>query len=248
MRRLLLAALVSWTVGSQAYGGELGEVDRDTYPKAISQRPLYLPPGMFELRLGGASDFAGNNQDRFNSKLDWIYGVASRFQVGVESELGAFPINEFQVGEVAVWADYNVVPNASFRLGGYMTAPRVADELDFGLGVLAAIPLRFSLTGAGAIVALPRLNFEEGGNHLELPLGIQYQLGDTVALLAGVGLETRNFEFNEGTWALPASVGMAIAFSRLLDFTAEYRFLDLAHGGAAGRDDRWVYAFFSVRN
>jgi hypothetical protein len=233
-----------------AFAQEFGEYDAESYPKQLTKRPLLLAASMFEVRFGGASNFVADaDTDRFNSKIDFSYGLGTRFQVGAESDLAAFPTDEFAVGELGVFAEYSLVPTISGRFGGFMIAPRdpVADDLSAKFGVRATLPMKFLLGKSMALFANSSFALLDGDSYVELPIGLQLQAFSALAFIVDTGIETRNFEFTdndtEDTWNMPFGVGASLSFTRKIDFTLAFRFTDVAND----TDDRWLLAFFSFR-
>jgi hypothetical protein len=247
----LLALVVICATAAPAIADDYAEYDKESYPKELVKRPLLLAPSMFEVRFGGASDFASDpSADRFKTKIDFIYGVGTRMQAGLETQLGLVPTDDFAVDNIAVWAEYNIVPTLSGRVEGFVLIPHdfVADELgDAVFGVRAGAPIRVSLGDKAALVSHPRIAFADGDSITEVPVGVQFQLVSSLAVVADLGLTTRNFEFTdddtEDTWDLPLSAGVVLHFSRKIDLTVEFLFTDVANDS----DSRWLLAFFSFR-
>lgn len=248
----LISSLAVFVAASPALAQEWGEYDAESYPKKMVTRPLLLAPSMFEVQFGGASNmFAGegfDGDDRFRSKVDFRYAVGTRFQFGADSELDAFPTDDFQVRNLSAWAEYNLVPTISARAGAYMVALR---DGDFGaeFGVRAGVPMKFRMGDNAALVANANISILDGDSILAIPVGLQLNLMESFVVQIDTGLETINFEFEdddmtgEDTWNLPLGFGATLSLTRKIDITAQFRFSDIANH----TEDRWVLAFFSFR-
>jgi len=248
---IVLSLAVLFTA-SPALAQEFGQYDADSYPKKLVKRPLLLAPSMFEVRFGGASNlFAGESfdaEDRFRSVIDFRYAVGTRFQFGADSDLDAFPTDDFAVRNLSGWAEYNLVPTLSGRVGAYMVVPRDIDgDLDAKFGVRAGLPMKFRLGDNAAIVANPSIALLDGDSIMETPVGVQLNLMESFAVQLDTGIETINFEFDDNdtadTWNMPLSFSAILSLTRKIDATVQFRFSDIANE----TKDRWILAFFAFR-
>lgn len=252
MRKLvgLIVSLAVFVGSGSALAQEFGQYDAESYPKKLVTRPLLLAPSMFEVRFGGASNlFAGEpfgDEDRFRSKVDFRYAVGTRFQFGADSELDAFPTDDFAVRNLGAWAEYNLVPTISGRVGAFMVAPRdLMDDLDAKFGVRAGLPMKFRLGDNAALVAHPSMALLDGDSIVSTPVGLQLNIMEAFAVQVDTGIETINFEFDDdnNTWNLPLGFGGTLSLTRKIDATVQFRFTDIANDV----EDRWVLAFFAFR-
>ncbi len=252
----LISSLAVFLAASPALAQEWGEYDAESYPKKMVTRPLLLAPSMFEVQFGGASNmFAGegfDGDDRFRSKVDFRYAVGTRFQFGADSELDAFPTDDFAVRNLSAWGEYNLVPTISGRVGVFMVVPHdfVEDKLgDAEFGVRAGLPMKLRLGDNAAFVANGNIALLDGDSILSAPVGLQLNLMESFVVQIDTGIETINFEFEdddmtgEDTWNLPLGFGATLSLTRKIDITAQFRFSDIANH----TEDRWVLAFFSFR-
>jgi hypothetical protein len=227
---------------------DLGQYDKESYPKALVERPLVLAPEMLELRIGAATDAVGNELDRINTRLDLLYGLGTRFQLGFESVLAALPTDSFQVADIATWAEYNIIPRMSARAGVYMRAPRdpATDELDAQFGGRLGLPMKFPVTSRIAVVANPTASFGDGDG-LEVPVGGQLQLVSALAFTLETGMVARGYEFGSEALDVPLAAGLQLSITRQFDVGAKFWMTDVAHSGPAGRDDRWLVFAIAFR-
>ncbi len=222
-------------------------LDKSSYPTEIVKRPLLLVPDMFEVRFGAASNFLASgdagDSERVLTKIDFVYGLSTRFQFGIETEMAAVPSDEFAVNDAAGWFEYSLAPAIDIRVGGVFQAPRVNGDLDSRVGVRGELPIKIAAGGSLAIVALPRFTLIDGAKVADASAAAQLQLASRIALFTGAGISTVDFSFDDGEWRLPFSAGAVIAITRKIDLTGEARFTDLANDS----DDLLVFAFFSFR-
>ena len=231
-----------------AQAEDVETLTKANYPTELVQRPLLLIPDMFEVRFGVASNFlssgAAGDTERFLTKTDFIYGLSTRFQFGVETELAAVPSDEFAVNDAVGWLEYSLAPAINIRAGGFTRALRDADgDLDTAFGVRAGLPMKLAAGGSLAIVALPRFAFIDGDKIADATVNAQLQIASRFALFGGAGVSTVDFSFDDGEWQLPFNAGVNLALTRKIDVTAEALFADLANDS----DQLWMFIFFSFR-
>lgn len=222
----------------------------DAYPRRLVDRPLLLPPGLFEVRFGGLSDaIARAPQDRFRTRADVAYGFGGRFMVGADTDVAVAPADAMEIVDVSARLDYSLVPAASIRVAGfaYDDAPGDGDA-DVAFGFRVGLPAQLGLGRSMTLQMTPDVSFA-GTAVLRIPAGLSLQLFDAAAIVVDSGLRVEEFRFERDeaagvdTWDVPFGVGVWLGLSRRIDLTVRLEWPDTAHR----RGDRWLFASFAFR-
>jgi hypothetical protein len=220
------------------------------YPTAIAMRPLVLPTGMSEFRVGALSDFAGQDKSQVRTRLDAAYGIFPRTQIGVDTDMKVNPTDQFAVRDVAAWYEVRLFFSASLRGGAYLQlvrGPGEMGELDTALfGFRFGAPLKFGLSESAALLVMPKWGTEANGQKrqfVELPTGVQAQLIPQLGFYGNAAFKMTDYDPDQIN--LPAAAGVVLSPVSSFDLGGEYRVDDFMT--EKGRLSRWVLVWIGIR-
>lgn len=251
------------TAGDARAGDDDGLYTKSDWPLQTIQRPLTLADSMLEIRgdtfrvnlSSGDTPFPG---DGFGKPItvapDLYFGVDDRLTVGITHERGFCLTGEegscsSVYDDLGIEALYGVMRAGTLQAAahGGVLFPSLADPFVGGVRVGFLTRLRVASV---AVVFDPTLYlgiFERDalGEHLELPLDLQYQLNTQTMLYASTGVEGELSGFGDA-YRVPIGVGANFAVNERFDFGGELRLANAAGQGASA-DERWLLLRAALR-
>jgi len=227
---------------------------KDTWPLAVTQRPLVLIGGMLEirgdtLRINLSKDLVG---DPVQIAPSIYYGVNRQLTVGI-THMGGICVAgdtcDKAYNDITLDALYGFMTKGNFQVAahGGVALPAFSPDLVAGLnlGLLARIA-----AGSIAVVLDPRLYVgviqrDTMKETLYLPVQIQLQANGQTNVYVESGISGPLDHFGD-FYTVPVGLGATFAVNNRLDFGAEFLFLNLAGKGSSA-DYRMVIARLALR-
>jgi hypothetical protein len=263
MRVLTVVVGVLSTIGSGSAYAQDPAFTKDSFPLELAARPLVLPAGMMEVRAGAMSDFVGLERadPQVRSRLDVSWSPLPRAMLGVDTDLTIFPTENFEIRDIAGWAEYSLHPKLDFRLGAYAQLPSQpamdgSEGMELGdtlLGIRAGLPIKVGLGNRLAIAANPRYGaLVAGGDQqdFDMPFTVFLSPIPQISLYASSGVRVQdlgNFSLDDANVFIdvPAIAGAVLSPGNLMDLGVDVRVVDVSDED--GRARRWVFAYLTLR-
>jgi hypothetical protein len=262
--RALAGALVLLCAATGSASADDESYTKDTWPLAVTERPILIPSGMLELRgdtarINFSDDSLGGIGDPIQLAPDLYYGFGSTLNIGiVHRDSGiciAGDLCDKAYNDIGIEALIGFMNKGSF-LAAFRAGVRVPSFDNFVAGPEVGLALQLS-AGKIQINVDPRLYIgavgrtpDEMGDaakkeELDVPVVLWWQAQGQTALFVRSGLLGPLDGFGD-SFRVPIGVGASFAANNRLDFGAEFVFGNLA-GKDSSADERWLIGRVALR-